>query len=60
MIKLIIRMRSGREFRLTCSSYKIYAFEIDGSLYDFTWADGTGECPQWLDVSQIEAIVEEK
>lgn len=60
MHKLTIRLRSGREFRLTCSSYEIHTLRIDGSLCDFTWEDGTGECPLWLDVSQIEAIIEEK
>lgn len=57
---LLIRLKSGREFRLTCSSYEIYTHKIDNSLCDFTWNNGTGECPRWLDVRQIEAIIEEK
>ena len=57
---LLIRLRSGREFRLTCSADEICTHKIDGSLCEFKWKDGTGDCPLWLDITQIEAIIEEK
>ena len=39
-----------------CESYGIERFRYDGSLSDFTYKGGIGECPIWFDPDDVEAI----
>ncbi len=56
MNKVILRLKSGREFVFECESYGIERFRYDGSLSDFTYKGGIGECPIWFDPDDVEAI----
>lgn len=59
MHKMILRLKSGREFWFECESFKIERFKYDGSLSNFTYNGGVGSCPLWFDIEDIEAIIEE-
>ena len=56
MNKIILRLKSGREFRFECESYSLHTLKLDNSLYGFTYKGGVGECPIWFDIDDIEAI----
>ena len=56
MNKVVLRLKSGREFMFECESYKIERFKYDGSLSNFTYKGGIGECPIWFDPDDVEAI----
>lgn len=56
MESVILRLKSGREFRFECTSYSIQTLKQDGSLCGFKYEGGVGECPIWFDVNDIEVI----
>ena len=56
MHKVVLRLKSGREFQFKCKSYEIATFKMDGSLLDFSYEGGVGECPIYFQVDDIEAI----
>lgn len=56
MNKVILRLKSGREFRFECTEYSIQTLKRDGSLCGFTYKGGVGECPIWFDANDIEVI----
>lgn len=56
MNKVILRLKSGREFVFECESYSLQTLKMDGSLCDFTYKGGVGECPIWFNVDAVEAI----
>lgn len=53
---VILRLKSGREFVFECESYSLRTFKVDGSLCDFTYEGGIGECPIWFNTDDVEAI----
>ena len=57
MNKVILRLKSGREFVFECESYSLQTLKLDGSLSDFTYKGGVGECPIWFSIDDVEAIV---
>ena len=57
MNKVILRLKSGREFVFECESYSLQTFKMDGSLSDFTYKGCVGECPIWFSIDDVEAIV---
>lgn len=56
MNKVILRLKSGREFVFECESYSLQIFKHDGSLSNFTYKGGVGECPVWFNPDDVEAI----
>ena len=56
MKDIILRLKSGREFHFSCESYKIITSKYDGSLADFSYKGGKGECPIYFMVNDVEAI----
>lgn len=56
MESVILRLKSGREFRFECTEYSIQTLKQDGSLCGFKYEGGVGECPIWFDVDDIEVI----
>lgn len=56
MNKVILRLKSGREFVFECESYSLRTFNLDGSLCDFNYKGGIGECPIWFSTDDVEAI----
>ena len=56
MHEIVVRLKSGREFQFKCGEYNIKTFKQDGSLAEFTYEGGVGECPIYFQVSDIEAI----
>lgn len=56
MHKIIVRLKSGREFSFKCKEYSIKTFKMDGSLSDFSYKGGVGECPIYFQMDDIEAI----
>lgn len=62
MNEIIMRFKSGREFRFKCEEYTIKTFKPTGTLSEFSYKGGVGECPiyfQELDVECI-AIIEKE
>ena len=56
MNKVILRLKSGREFKFECTEYSIKTLKQDGSLCGFNYKGGVGECPIWFNVDDIEVI----
>lgn len=56
MHEIVVRLKSGREFHFKCREYNIKTFKQDGSLAEFTYDGGVGECPLYFQVTDIEAI----
>lgn len=56
MNKVILRLKSGREFVFECESYSFQTLKLDGSLCDFTYKGGVGECPIWFSPDDVEVI----
>ena len=56
MTKLILRLKSGREFTFECEEYSLNTLKLDGSIKDFTYKGGIGECPIWFNADDVEAI----
>lgn len=57
MIEVILRLKSSREFIFKCEEYSLHTLKLDGSLSDFTYKGGIGECPIWFSTDDVEAIV---
>ncbi len=56
MKKVILRLKSGREFVFECESYSLQTYKSDGSICGFTYKGGIGECPIWFSFDDVEAI----
>ena len=56
MTEVILRLKSGREFTFKCEEYSLHTLKLDGSLCDFTYKGGIGECPIWFNTDDVEAI----
>lgn len=56
--KMIMVMKSGREFHFECDEYKISTFNFDGTISNFEYKGGVGECPIYFMVGDIESIAE--
>ena len=56
MNKVILRLKSGREFVFECESYSLLTSKLDGSFCDFLYKGGVGECPIWFRSDDVEAI----
>lgn len=56
MNKVILRLKSGREFVFECESYSLRASNLDGSLCGFNYKGGIGECPIWFSPDDVETI----
>ena len=56
MTGVILRLKSGREFKFKCEEYSLHTLKVDGSLRDFTYKGGIGECPIWFNPDDVEAI----
>lgn len=56
MNKVILRLKSGREFEFECESYSLQTFKLDDRLCDFTYKGGVGECPIYFNPNDVEAI----
>lgn len=57
MHEIVIRLKSGREFQFKCEEYTIETFKMDGTLSEFSYKGGVGECPIYLQEQDIECIV---
>lgn len=55
MTDIIMRLKSGREFRFQCEEYTI-RFKLDGTLSEFSYKGGVGECPVYFQEQDIECI----
>lgn len=63
MKEIVLRLKSGREFRFKCEEYSISTFKIDGTISNFSYKGGVGECPIYFltqDIECIAVICEEK
>lgn len=56
MKDIIVRLKSGREFRFKCEEYTIKTFKPTGTLSEFNFKGGVGECPIYFQVQDIECI----
>ncbi len=56
MNKIMLRLKSGREFVFECKSYSLQTFKLDDRLYDFAYEGGIGECPIYFNPNDVEAI----
>ena len=56
MNKVILRLKSGREFVFECESYSLQTLKLDVSLCNFTYKGRIGECLIWFDSKDVEAI----
>ena len=57
MYKVILRLKSGREFKFECESYLLEEINtLNNRLHDFTYKGGVGECPIWFSRDDVEAI----
>lgn len=58
MHNLVMRLKSGREFKFSCKTYEFERYKFGGTLVRFKYTGGIGECPIYFDVDDIEAIIE--
>lgn len=56
MHDIIMRLKSGREFRFQCEEYTIETLELDGMLAEFSYKGGVGECPVYFRREDVECI----
>ena len=56
MTDIVMRLKSGREFRFKCEEYTIKTFKLDGTLSEFSYKGGVGECPIYFQEHDIECI----
>ena len=56
MSEIVMRLKSGREFRFKCEEYTIKTFKLDGTLSEFSYKGGVGECPIYFQEQDIECI----
>ena len=57
MYEMIMRMKSGREFKFSCDEYSISISKVTGELTDFCCEKVIGECPLYFKTEDVEAIV---
>ncbi len=53
---LNVRLKSGKEFNFTCSDYTINYNELLGCVTRFKFENGKGDCPVYLNTTDIESI----
>lgn len=58
MHRLIMRLKSGREFKFSCKTYEFERSKLGGTLVRFKYTGGVGECLIYFLVDDIEAIIE--
>lgn len=57
MEQVILRLKSGREFRFGCESYKYEINKLDGRLIRVSFeGPAGGEVPVYFSVDNVEAI----
>lgn len=56
MERLIVRFKSGKEYKFKCKSFKIEKFSSTGELANFSYEGGIGECPIYFRIEDIESI----
>lgn len=56
MNEIIMRFKSGREFRFKCEEYTIKTFKPTGTLSEFSYKGGVGECPIYYQIPDVECI----
>ena len=56
MKEIVMRLKSGREFRFKCEEYTIEIFKPTGTLSDFSYKGGVGECPIYFRMEDVECI----
>lgn len=57
MNKIMLQLKSGREFMFECESYSLQIFKLDDRLCDFVYEGGIEECSIYLNSKDVEAIV---
>lgn len=58
MHNIVMRLKSGREVKFSCETYRVESYKLNGSLTNFEYTGGVGECPIYFHVHDIEAILE--
>lgn len=56
MNDIIMRLKSGREFRFQCEEYTIKTSGLVRTLSEFSYKGGVGECPVYFQEQDIECI----
>ncbi len=56
MTTVILRLKSGREFKFKCEEYQLHTLKLDGRLCDFKFENAVGEFPIWFMPEDIEVI----
>ena len=56
MHDIMMRLKSGREFRFKCEEYTIKTHELNGMLSEFSYKGGMGECPIYYHIEDVECI----
>lgn len=56
MHDIVMRLKSGREFRFKCEKYTIETYALNGELSEFTYEGGVGECPIYFQIGDVECI----
>lgn len=56
MNEIIMRFKSGREFRFQCEEYTIETYASNGTLTEFSYKGGAGECPIYFQREDVECI----
>lgn len=57
MYEMIMRLKSGREFKFSCDEYSISVSNVTRELMDFCCEKVIGECPLYFKTEDVEAIV---
>ena len=55
MYQIIMRFKSGSEYKFKCKSYEVHTNPF-GELVLFSYKDGTGECPIYYNSKEVESI----
>lgn len=58
MHSMIMRLKSGREIKFACETYRFENLKNCGELVSFEYTGGVGECPVYFKVADIEVIME--
>lgn len=58
MHSMIMRLKSGREIKFTCKTYALEKLKLSGELAGFEYTGGVGECPIYINMDDIELILE--
>ena len=56
MPEVILRLKSGREFRFSCREFEIETSKLTGELISFSFKGGVGECPIFFRIEDVESI----